>query len=108
MSTSFMYNVVAESGHYLGALPEGLAEEDNHDITTFRLSSGEYKFLTMSFNRTFEEKLDPSRIVTEDYIITPNPLKVNAEELKLRLGQFNAEHRTYTYDELKEYYVDSP
>ena len=108
MSTSFMYNVVAESGHYLGALPEGLAEEDNHDITTFRLSSGEYKFLTMSFNRTFEEKLDPSRIVTEDYIITPNPLKVNAEELKLRLGQFKAEHRTYTYDELKEYYVDSP
>ena len=108
MSTSFVYNVVAESGHYLGTLPEGMAEEDNHDITTFRLSSGEYKFLTMSFNRTFEEKLDPSRIVTEDYIITPNPLKVNAEDLKYRLGQFKAEHRTYTYDELKDYYVESP
>lgn len=108
MSTSFMYNVVAESGHYLGNLPDGIAEEDNHDITNFELPSGEYKFLTMSFNRTFEEKLDPSRIVTEDYIITPNPLKVNAQDLKLRLGQFMAEHRTYTYEELKDYYVDSP
>ncbi|MBO6099587.1 MAG: hypothetical protein J6P01_05550 [Prevotella sp.] len=108
MTTSFMYNVVAESGHYLGDLPKGMAEEDNHDITTFQLPSGEYKFLTMSFNRTFEEKLDPSRIVTEDYVITPNPLKMDPSQLNLRLGQFKAEHRTYTYDELKDYYVDSP
>ena len=108
MTTSFMYNVVAESGHYLGDLPKGMAEEDNHDITTFQLPSGEYKFLTMSFNRTFEEKLDPSRIVTEDYVITPNPLKMEPSQLNLRLGQFKAEHRTYTYDELKDYYVDSP
>lgn len=108
MATSFSYNVVSESGHYLGKLPDGMAEEDNHDITTFQLSSGEYKFLTMSFSRTFEEKLNPSRIVTEDYIIAPNPLKINASQVKWRLGQFNATHRTYTYDELKDYYIDSP
>lgn len=108
MSTSFMYNVVSESGHYLGELPTGLAEEDNHDITVFELPSGEYKFLTMSFSRTFEEKLNPSRILTDDYIITPNPLKLDASQMDLRLGQFNAEHRTYTYDELKDYYIDSP
>ena len=115
---TFQYNLKSADGegrgHYLDPVPDPIPDPlgegytENADIKTFEVSAGEYKFLTMSFARTFEEKLDPSRIITEDYVITPNPLKTSISDLTLRLGQFKAEHRTYTYDELKDYYVDSP
>lgn len=105
---TFSYNTTANQGHYLNPIPDWMAEEENAERESFEISSGEYKFLTMNYGRTFEEKINPSRIVTADYVITPNPLKIEESALKLRLGAFNVSHRTYDYSELSEYYVDSP
>jgi len=105
---TFSYNTTANQGHYLDPIPEWLAEEENAERESFEVSSGEYKFLTMNYGRTFEEKLNPSRIITSDYVITPNPLKLSSEDLGMRLGAFNIEYRTYDYAELGEYYVNSP
>ena len=96
---AFSFNTRADDGngqgHYIDPLPENIAEEENVERSEFEIASGEYKFLTMNYGRTFEEKIDPSRIVTADYVITPNPLKLKAEDLSLRLGTFNIEYRTY-------------
>lgn len=115
---TFSFNVKSAGGegrgHYLYPVPDPIPDPlsegytENANIKTFEVSAGEYKFLSMSYDRTFEEVLNPSRIITENYIITPNPLNYKDVNMKLRLGAFTAEHRTYTYEQLKDYYIDSP
>lgn len=105
--SSFNYSLKSQSGHYLTELPDGMAEEDNHDIEFFQIPSGEYKFLTMNFYKTFTQAENPDRIITGEYVITPDPLK-GKQDMTLRLGAFTAEHVTYTYEEIKKKQKESP
>ncbi len=120
-SYTFRYNVRSENGKGLGRylnpvpnpIPDPLGEgyTENANIRTFEVSTGEYKFLSMSYPKTFtftEEEINQSRIENEDFIITPNPEKKDELNMDLRLGQFTCEYKTYSYDEMKDYYISSP
>lgn len=85
--TAMVYDNNTSSGCYLDNLPLTLPQSENHDITSFKMPVGHYKFLTTNYNSTTwdlqelydyiaEKRTSHLTSVHATYITHPEPSKV--------------------------------